>query len=376
MGARTWRMLGTAVLVATLPAAGTPGDVAATPPPAAAPPTNVRARYLMGTTLVVEATAPDPHGAIEAAFAEVARLEEALSNWRPSSEVSRMNRDAAEAPVAIGVDLCNVVGRALDWARATGGAFDPTVEPLVRAYDLRGAEGVLAGRPAPPAGGPEPRGPVGWRGVRFDRGTCRVGFAAQGMGIDLGGIGKGYALDAAAVVLRRAGAVAARLDFGGQVLVFGAGPDDGGWRIGVADPRDRDRAALACVLRSGSIATSGGGERGGVAPDGSAIGHLLDPASGRPIAWNGSVSVRADNATDADALSTALFVLGPERGLAWAADRSLDVVYLSPEPDGGLARRALGFLFETEAPRPPSPGAPAEPHAGRSRVTLPGGPQS
>src|SRR6185436_4245122 len=97
---------------------------------------------------------------------------------------------------------------------------------------------------------------------------------------------------------------------------------------GIADPRDRDRAALAVVLRAGSIATSGEGERRVVGPDGDPIGHLLDPASGRPIDWDGGVSVRAANATDADALSTALFVMGPDRGLAWAAGRSLDVVYL------------------------------------------------
>ncbi|HUD71723.1 MAG TPA: FAD:protein FMN transferase, partial [Dongiaceae bacterium] len=263
MGARGWRILGMAAVAAALPVIAPPS--AATT--AAAVSTRVRARFLMGTRLVVEASAPEPERAIEAAFAEVDRLEGALSNWRPTSEVSRMNRDAAEAPVAAGRDLCAVVGRALGWAAATGGAFDPTVEPLVRALRLRGPEGILPGRSAPPES-PATPAPVGWRGVRFDPSACTIGFAAEGMGIDLGGIGKGYALDAAADVLRRAGATAARLDFGGQVLVFGSGPDDGGWRLGIADPRDRDRAALAVGLRSGSNATSGDGERSVHGPDG------------------------------------------------------------------------------------------------------------
>jgi thiamine biosynthesis lipoprotein len=368
------------MLVAAL-APATTGDPRAGGAPPAGPPAHgagaasiIRARFLMGTPLIIEASAPDASRAIEAAFSEVARLEESLSNWRPSSEVSRMNRDAALAPFAAGRDLCEVVGRALDWAAASGGAFDPTVEPLVRALGLRGADGRLPGQPAPPA--PEGLGPIGWRGVHLDRKACTIGFAATGMGIDLGGIGKGFALDAAAAVLRRAGATAARLDFGGQVLIFGHGPDDGGWRIGVADPRDRDLPALAVVLHSGSIATSSAGERRVPGLEGTPIGHLLDPVSGRPIAWDGSVSVRAGNATDADALSTALFVMGPERGLAWAAGRDLDVVYLAPDAGGGLARRTLGALFETESPGSPSPGAPADLGVDRSRETHAGDPQS
>ncbi len=370
-GARRLGVLG----MAAVAAAAMPTVAPLLGAPTAAEPPLVRARFLMGTPLVIEASAPEPERAIEAAFAAVDRLEGELSNWRPASEVSRMNHDAARAPVAAGRDLCAVVGRALDWARETAGSFDPTVEPLVRALRLRGPEGVLPGQPAPP-GTPAAPAPVGWRGVRFDPRACTIGFAADGMGIDLGGIGKGYALDAAADVLRRAGATGARLDFGGQVLVFGTGPDDGGWRIGIADPRDRDRAALAVVLRSGSIATSSDAERSVPGPGGATIGHHLDPASGRPIAWDGSVSVRAANATDADALSTALFVMGPEHGLAWAAGRSLDVVYLAPETGGGLTRRAIGSLFETEAPRPPSPGPPADQGVGGGRITHSGDPKS
>lgn len=359
-----------------VPAPPASGPVVGGPAPATTGRTTlVRSRFLMGAPLVIEAGAPDPGRAIEAAFVEVARLEESLSNWRPASEVSRMNRDAGHGPVHLGHDLCDVVGRALGWARDSGGAFDPTVEPVVRSLGIRSEAGRRPDQPEPPAAGPG-SAPVGWRGVRFDPATCTIAFAVDGMGIDLGGIGKGYALDAAAAVLRHAGATAARLDFGGQVLVFGSGPDAGGWRIGVADPRDRDRPALAIVLDAGSVATSGDGERRVTGPDGAPIGHHIDPDTGRPIAWDGSVSVRASDATDADALSTALFVMGPDRGLAWAAEHHLDVVYLAPADGGGLDRRAAGALFEPESPRTPRPGKPADQGVGRKTGNSTGDPQS
>src|SRR5258706_15330905 len=107
--------------------------------------TVARARFLMGARLAIEATGPDAVAAIEAAFGEAERLDKVLSNWRSDSEVSALNREAAEHPVTCGPDLCAVVGAALRWAQASGGAFDPTVEPLVRRLGLRGVEGRLPG---------------------------------------------------------------------------------------------------------------------------------------------------------------------------------------------------------------------------------------
>jgi thiamine biosynthesis lipoprotein len=307
--------------------------MAAGAPPA---PYEARARFLMGTRLMIEAEGGGD-AAIEAAFDEVARLDRVLSNWRADSELSRLNAGASTASVDCSPDLYAAVGAALGWAERTGGAFDPTVEPLVRRLGLRDPQDRLPGL-APPAEGDSPPA-IGWRLVRTGPGRT-VRFTRRGVGLDFGGIGKGIALDAAAAVLSGYGAVSARLDFGGQVLFVGRAPREG-WRLDLSDPADRERGVEVLTVREGSVSTSGNQERS-VAGASGPSGHILDPRTGRPAPFDGIVVVRSDDATSADALSTALFVMGPERGLAWAAREGIDVVYLSRDDRGALVRRATG----------------------------------
>jgi thiamine biosynthesis lipoprotein len=318
----------------------------------------------MGTTLSIEAVGEEAEAAIEAAFAEVERLDQVLSNWH-DSELVRLNDRAGSDAVACSADLFQAVSVALEWAQQTDGSFDPTVEPLVRRLGLRGDDGRLP--PLSPdargraggsssAGDPVSRGPgkagaleqVGWRHVHLDPATRSVRFDAPGVGLDLGGIGKGMALDAACAVLRAHGVGAALLNFGGQVQTFGPGPDDGRWRVGLADPLDRGRFVEILDLRDASLATSGQGERG-VVTDGRRVGHILDPRSGDPAAYAGTVSVLAPTATTADALDTALFVMGPDRGRRWAAAHGLDTVFLVRDPDGRLIRHGTGSLLHAES---------------------------
>jgi len=312
-----------------------------------------RARFLMGTRLVIQARGAGAPQAIERAFAEVERLEAVLSNWRSDSEVAHLNAAAAAAPFHCSADLFAAATTALDWAEKTSGTFDPTVEPLVRALGLRGDEGRLPGIVPEPESGAA--GPIGWRLVEVDRGHRTIHYLRPGMGLDFGGIGKGMALDAAAAVLKHAGVTAALLDFGGQTLVFGTGPDDGGWRLGLADPVERERVAGSVLLRAGSLAVSGNGERSHTTASGAKIPHLLDPATGRPASFDGSVSVVAADATSADALSKAFFVMGPERGLAWAKSRGLDVLYLRRDGDGLLQRIGRGVFLADAPPGDPEP---------------------
>src|SRR5262245_60332006 len=208
---RTVLVLVAAVHASTASAAPRDAGANVVAPGVAGAPVVGRARLLMGARLHIEARGHAADQAIERAFDEVARLESVLSNWRADSEVSRMNAGGAAGPVAVSEDLFAAVGVALHFAQETDGAFDPTVEPLVRAYGLRGPEGILPGAGTPPAAGATAH--VGWRGVRIDPTRRTVAFAAQGMGIDFGGIGKGIALDAAARVLRSDGVEAALLDF-------------------------------------------------------------------------------------------------------------------------------------------------------------------
>ncbi len=354
---RSQALLGTAVWF--LVAAGAPGwwgggveRMRAAAPAEETGPTVARARFLMGARLSIEIPGPAPNEAFEAAFDEVARLEAVMSNWSEASEVSRLNRSASDSPFACSADLFRAVSEAILWAERTGGAFDPTVEPLVRELGLRGPEGRLPDVPgarserAGPAGALPGRGaaaPIGWHHVRLSENDRTVLFDAPGVGLDLGGIGKGIALDAAAATLARFGVTAALLDFGGQILAIGSPPDREGWEVGIADPVDRDRLVELVQVRNASLATSGNSERAVVGPSGP-VGHILDPSRRAPARFGGTVTVRAADATSADALSTALFVMGPELGTPWARDRGIAVLYLWRRADGGIERRAAGSL--------------------------------
>ncbi|MGH9797731.1 MAG: FAD:protein FMN transferase, partial [Candidatus Polarisedimenticolia bacterium] len=307
--------------------AGAAGDAAAAGPREA-----TRARYLMGTMLRVTVNGPAEERTFEAAFDEVARLESVLSNWDDDSEVSRLNRAAAATPFRCSPDLYAALEDALRWAAATGGTFDPTVEPLVAALGLRDPEdrSPSVTTAVRTAGTP---GPVGWDGVRLDRAGRTASFRTAGMGIDFGGIGKGIALDAAALRLRERGVRSALLDFGGQVLAIGAPAGRPGWETGVADPVQRDRPVLGIRLRDLSAATSGNSERGGRS------GHLLDPRRGAPAPFGGTVTVVAADGTSADALSTALFVMGPADGMRFARDRGIAAAFLWRDCDSRLRTR-------------------------------------
>ena len=242
--------------------------------------------------------------ASEAAVEAVVRAEALLSTWRPGGPLDRLNGEPPGEDLEIGSEVAGVLERVLDLARRTDRAFDPTVLPLVRAWDIRGrgrvpTEEDLARASA--ATGPDL--------FRCDpvRGTARR--LDPGAAIDEGAWGKGWALDLAGDVLRARGVPHATLDLGGQVLTLGRA------RIRVADPRDRSRPVAALEISGGSVSTSGDSERS-LVTGGRRIGHLLDPRTGRPARDFGSATVLAPTGLVADVLSTALFVAGPERGPA------------------------------------------------------------
>jgi len=344
--------------------AGGPNRISAQDDPAAGQEGAARARFLMGTRLSIETDGPVPAAVLDSAFDEVARLEGMFSNWQRTSEVSRLNDEAARGPVGCSAELFAAVRIGLRWAEETGGAFDPTVEPLVRALGLRGEEGRLPGMEDAPAPvgvetDPAARPPIGWRHVHLHRAARSVRFDTEGVGLDLGGIGKGIALDAAAGVLRRHGVRRALLDFGGQVLAVGRPRRAPAWSIGIADPEDRDRVIAVVGIDRLSLATSSNSERFVETPRGR-LGHILDPAEARPARFQGSLTVAAHDATSADALSTALFVMGPDRGAAWAEARDIPALYLWRDDSGTLrwkSTRAFEERFGGRVGRPGDPGA-------------------
>lgn len=269
---------------------------------------------LMGTSLDISVEAADRATALAASERAVAALEAAearLSTWRDDTELSRLNRAPAGEPVTLSPELSADLAAARRCWEETGGAFDPGVGPLVRAWGLR--EGGR--RPS----GDELRAAVAAGGVEGLRLDGRIAVRERpGLVLEEGGFGKGAGLAGALAALAGTpGVERATLDLGGQVAVFSreAGRP---WTIPLADPRQRDRAVLSLTIDRGSVSTSGNSERG-IVVEGRRLGHILDPRAGRPAPDFGSLTVWADDPLAADCLSTGLYVMGPEGALAWAA---------------------------------------------------------
>ncbi len=260
----------------------------------------------MGTVLRVSVAGLGRRAALaasEAAVREVARVEALLSTWRRGGSLDRLNRAGLGTPVDIGAETADLLKSVHEWSLRTGRAFDPTVLPLVEAWDLRGQGRIPIA--ADLARAMAATGPDGFSVDPVHGSARRVSAGAE---IDEGAWGKGYALDRAAAALRASGVSEAVLDLGGQVLLLGQR------RIAVADPRDRAQTAVSLRCADVSVSTSGDSERSRTV-GGRRIGHLLDPRTGQPAVDFGSATAVAPSGLVADILSTAFFVLGPEQGL-------------------------------------------------------------
>jgi thiamine biosynthesis lipoprotein len=274
----------------------------------------VRSHPAMGTEFTIYLYAPDEQQAsadFQAAFDEIDRIEDALSNYKPSSELSRINRDAAsDAGIVTDPEVFDVLQTSLHYSQLSDGAFDVTVGPLMRAWGFFRGQGhyptdvELA----------QARASVGWRNVHLDPATRTVHFARKGTDIDLGGIGKGYAVDRVVTLLREAGVASALVDAGSSTLyAIGAPPGESGWPIRVPRPGDRTHALSLVRLRDASLSTSGSYEKF-FQLNGHIYCHIMDPRTGRPVQDMLQTSVIAKDATTTDALSTTLFVMGPTAG--------------------------------------------------------------
>jgi thiamine biosynthesis lipoprotein len=238
--------------------------------------------------------------AATAAFARIAALDAAMSDYRADSEIRAVAR-RAPAAVPVSADVFHVVSRALEIARDTGGAFDPTVAPLVALWRDARATGRLPPRAALQAA----RTLTGWRRVELDAARQTIRLAEPGMRLDLGGVAKGYILQAALAVLRAEGAPAALLEAGGDIILGEAPPGQAGWRIALAD---------IALVSNAAVATSGPAVQS-VEIAGIRYSHVIDPRTGEALTTATTAHVIAPDGATADALATAATVVGPS-GLA------------------------------------------------------------
>jgi thiamine biosynthesis lipoprotein len=280
-------------------------------------------RLLMGATAEVQVAGADaPAPALAAAFAALQRVDDRMSLWKPS-ELTTLN-GAGRARVS--ADLSAVLWHALDVSYASGGAFDPTVEPLVR------ASGHLGGRPRRLGRCERWRllARVGTAHVHLDPARREVRLD-PGTRLDFGGIAKGYAVDQALHALRGAGAAGGLVDLGGSSLgVFGTPTT-----VSVRDPEHPAAPPWATFeLHDAALASSGGDQR---------PGHILDPRTGLPARKVLAATVVAATAMEADALSTAVYVLGAEEGLALLSRRGAAGLVLLRQGDRAVIRASPGF---------------------------------
>jgi len=278
-------------------------------------------RVVMGTfarVVVIARSERAARACIEAAFDVQERIESLMSYHREDSELNKVNRYAAHKPVSVNPMTFEVLRQAVRFSEVSEGAFDVTVGPLV---DLWRAAGQANERPTEQALA-EARRKVGFDKLILDDQAMTVRFAAEGMRIDLGGIAKGYAVDKAVEAMIKRGALGGMVDLGGNIRCFGRAPrGQQKWRIGVQDPNvapdelGGSKYLLVLELEDASVATSGDYRRFTVV-QGQRQSHILDTRSGQGAARLVSVTILAPDATSADALSTAVSVLGPEAGLA------------------------------------------------------------
>lgn len=277
--------------------------------------------YLMGTRSILttystsEAAA---HAELEKYIRILQETENELSVWRPDTILSRLNRNAVGHVFQADNHLFALLQEVQYWWKETNGAFDPAIGKLLDAlgfYD----------RPANPSS----EAKTGMQHFIFDSETNRILRDAD-VWLDSGAFGKGEALDRVLEEAKHDGAGPWIIDLGGQVAVFGVPPGKSSWSVDIAHPKHRDVRVMTLELTSGSLSISGNSEQ---------PGHILDPRTGSPVHFGGSVVVWNERGLVADILSTALFVMGPVRGMEWAESWKIAACFLMPD-NGKLEMRS------------------------------------
>jgi thiamine biosynthesis lipoprotein len=308
-----------------------------------------RDEAIMGTAIHVELWSEDSglaKRAIDAVMAEMHRIDRLMSPYKPESELSRVNREAARTAVSVGAEMFGLIERSLQFSHLSDGAFDITYAGVGHLYDYR--QGI-----APDAATlQQARQAVGWQHLILDAKGRTIRFARDGVRIDLGGFAKGHVVDNSITILKRLGVANAVVAAGGDSHVMG---DRRGrpWSIAIRDPRDPKRVVAVLPLQDTSISTSGDYERF-FERDGVRHHHLIDPKTGTSPSALHSVTILAADGLTSEALSKCVFVMGLARGMRLVESQpGVDAVIVDAagtlhfssglaaagRPDGGVTRQ-------------------------------------
>ena len=295
----------------------------------------------MGTVFTVVAYGRDRAflaEVVEQVFEEVDRLDEQMSNYKPESELSAINREAASHPVVVEPGMFHLLEISVRRSAETDGAFDITVGPLMKSWGFFRGRGRL---PAP-AEISQVLTRVGYQHLKLDPTTRTIRFDKEGVEIDLGGIAKGYAVDRGVEILRSNGITSALVSSGmSSIYALGSPPGAHGWTITVRDPYDEHKAGDVLHLQNYSVSISGSYEKF-FKIAGKNYCHIMDPHTGWPVSGLLSTVVLAPTGTDTDGRSAGFFVMGVERSRKYlAAHPNLAVIFYLPGGAPGRYKRVL-----------------------------------
>jgi thiamine biosynthesis lipoprotein len=272
-----------------------------------------RSEFVLGTVCTVNLYNRGSERIYREIFSRLREIDDRMSANRTDTDLAAVNAQAGTAPAAVRADLLEVVGKALDYAEITGGAFDPTVGPLVALWGI----GQEAPQIPPPEEIEKTLSLVNWRDVRLDTGEGKIFLTRPGMGLDLGAIAKGYAADEAVRIIREARIPRGIVDLGGNIFALGSKEGNRPWRVGIQNPLGPRGSYIGVMeVRDKTLVTSGVYERYFEA-GGERYHHILSTRDGYPVR-NGllSVTIIARRSIDADSLSTGVFAMGYEPGKA------------------------------------------------------------
>ena len=300
-----------------------------------------RTEAIMGTRIYVELWDTDPtHGnaAIDAVMAEMHRIDDLMSHYKPDSQLSQINARAAREPVQVDPELFDLIKLSTHYSEITAGAFDITYASVGYLYDYRRhvkptEAQIKAALPA-----------VNWRNMLLDQQHHTVRFEHPGMRIDLGGIGKGYAVDCGIAILKARGIQHAVVTAGGDTRIIG---DHLGrpWLVAIRHPDDKDKVVTRIPLSDAAMSTSGDYERY-FDEKGVRYHHIIDPHTGHSASKVRSATVLGPTATQTDGMSKTAFVLGPEK--------ALEIINRMPEYDAVFVCPD-GRVLYSNGLRPPAP---------------------
>jgi thiamine biosynthesis lipoprotein ApbE len=298
-------------------------------------------KYVMGTVFEIAAygeSSDRVSSAIDGAFQEIVRMDDLMSNYKPESALSQLNRSAHFQAETVPPDLYRVIERGVQLSRLSDGKFDITVAPLVNLW-----KAALAGDSTPsPEQQRQAQSCVGYDKIELTP-PDQVTLHSSCMQLDLGALGKGYAVDRAAEKLRTLGIENAFLNAGGSTFVtMGSPPGQSAWLVRLRDPSHKFDPYV--MLKNGSVSTSEQTTRSLLGHD--SPGHIIDPSSGRPADTQFSVSVIAPTGSMSDGFSTTLLLLGPDEGRALVhRTRDVSAIWLSPKAQVETVTNGPQILF-------------------------------